>query len=189
MAIWEIDFNKKMVNVMVIKKYVAEHVLGNAARVPIPADLSSIPDKEKGFEKFLSKMGRDNLKFDPTELNTVLHTTDPILLENENIVMAFRSGRDIQVFTNLRIMKMDVQGRSGEKIKYTSVPYSSIRAFSAESAGGWDRDSELDLYTRNTWSSARSDWTFAKERQMPSCCKTFYRQFSWALRKTWQSTL
>ena len=163
-SVWQTDFHKKSVNVLAVKKYLAERVLRAAkgVAIAIPADLYDIGAKEQGFSKFLSKIGNDSQKIDPTELDAVLHSTNPILLDNENIVMAFKSGRDIHSFTNLRILKMDVQGLTGAKIEYTSIPYSSIRAFSAESAGGWDLDSELDIYTRNLWTMAKVSLDFRK---------------------------
>jgi len=69
-------------------------------------------------------------------------------------------GRDVNLFTNLRILSIDVQGLVGCKIEYTSIPYRSIHAWSVESAGIWDRDSELNLYTRNRWHIAKVDMDF-----------------------------
>jgi hypothetical protein len=162
MSFLELDFNKDMVDIMVLKKYLSERLLGNTPNIPIPASALQLSCKEKGFEKFLSKIGDDQRAIDPSELNRELHTTNPILLDGEDIVMAFKAGRDVTIFTNLRIMEMDVQGWSGEKINYTSIPYTSIRGFSAESAGGWDRDSEVDIYTRNRWTLKKFAMDFRK---------------------------
>jgi hypothetical protein len=74
--------------------------------------------------------------------------------------MAFKAGRDVSLFTNLRVIIIDVQGLVGCKIEYTSVPYRSISAYSVESAGIWDRDSELNLYTRNRWHVAKLEMDF-----------------------------
>lgn len=68
-----------------------------------------------------------------------------ILIENENITFAFVSMRDKLVFTNKRIISVNVKGVTGKKIDYTSIPYSNIQAFSIESAGALDLDSELDI--------------------------------------------
>ena len=57
-------------------------------------------------------------------------------------------------------MTIDVQGLVGCKIEYTSLPYRNIHAFSVESAGGWDRDSELNLYTRNRWDLCKMEMDF-----------------------------
>ena len=50
------------------------------------------------------------------------------------------------VFTNKRLILVDKQGMTGNKIEYHSVPYKSVIHFSIETAGNFDRDSELKLY-------------------------------------------
>ena len=51
---------------------------------------------------------------------------------------------------------------TGQKIAYDSIPYENIRAFSAESAGDWDRDSELKIYTKNRWNFGKVEFDFRK---------------------------
>ena len=74
--------------------------------------------------------------------------------------MAFKGGRDVSLFTNLRLLQLDVQGLVGCKIEYTSVPYRSMHAYSVQSAGMWDRDSELTINTRNRWHLAEINMDF-----------------------------
>jgi hypothetical protein len=50
------------------------------------------------------------------------------------------------VFTNKRIMVVNVQGITGKKKDCTSLPYSKIQAYSVETAGHLDLDSELELW-------------------------------------------
>jgi hypothetical protein len=50
------------------------------------------------------------------------------------------------VFTNKRIIAVNVQGITGKKQDYSSLPYSKVQAFSVETAGVIDLDSELELY-------------------------------------------
>ena len=54
--------------------------------------------------------------------------------------------RDGIVFTNKRIFAINVQGITGKKKDFTSLPYSKIQAFSVETAGFLDIDSELELW-------------------------------------------
>lgn len=70
----------------------------------------------------------------------------PILLEGEEIIGAYQGMRDGVVFTTKRIISINVQGITGKKKDITSLPYSKIQAFSVESAGMLDLDSELELY-------------------------------------------
>jgi hypothetical protein len=128
-----------------------------------PIDLVSLtsasPDPQ-GFERLFQWLGGDQRELDPTELDIEFHTHTKILLNDEKVLMAFKAGRDVSLFTNLRIIIIDVQGLVGCKILSTSIPYRSIHAYSVESAGIWDRDSELNLYTRNRWNLAKIDMDF-----------------------------
>lgn len=54
--------------------------------------------------------------------------------------------RDYVVFTDKRIISVNVQGVTGKKKDFTSLPYSKIQVFSVETAGIFDMDSELEMY-------------------------------------------
>ncbi len=69
-----------------------------------------------------------------------------LLIDGEQIMSSFRTVRDMVIFTNKRIIAVNVQGISGKKRDYTSLPYSKIQAFSVESAGTFDLDAELELW-------------------------------------------
>jgi PH (Pleckstrin Homology) domain-containing protein len=44
------------------------------------------------------------------------------------------------------LIAVNVQGMTGKKRDFTSLPYSKIQAFSIETAGTFDLDAELDLW-------------------------------------------
>jgi len=69
-----------------------------------------------------------------------------LLPENEEIEIGFQLGRDTFMFTDKRLVLVDVQGLTGRKIEYLSVPYSKITKFSIETAGRFDLDAELKLW-------------------------------------------
>ena len=69
-----------------------------------------------------------------------------LLLPDERIEAAYQSIRDGLVFTDRRIIAINVQGVTGKKKDFTSLPYSKIQVFSVETAGTLDLDSELELY-------------------------------------------
>lgn len=71
---------------------------------------------------------------------------DRILIEGEQVVKAFKLFRDYVVFTDWRMIIVDVQGLSGKKKSYETLPYSSISRFTVETAGTMDRDSEIDVF-------------------------------------------
>ena len=70
----------------------------------------------------------------------------PIMVENEVIISAYKSIRDSIVFTNKRIIAINVQGITGTKKDFTSLPFKKITAYSVETAGMIDMDSELELW-------------------------------------------
>lgn len=69
-----------------------------------------------------------------------------LLIEEEEIFSSFKSVRDMVMFTNRRIIAVNVKGLLGKKKDFTSLPYSKVQAFSLESAGIFDLDAELELW-------------------------------------------
>lgn len=86
------------------------------------------------------------VKLRPVNDNAFEKMVAPILVNGEEIVRCFQSIRDGVVFTNKRIIAINVQGLTGKKRDFTSLPYNKIQAFSVETAGVFDLDSELDLW-------------------------------------------
>lgn len=69
-----------------------------------------------------------------------------LIVEGEEVVDAFKSFRDGIVFTTRRIIVINVQGVTGKKTDFTSIPYSKISVYSVETAGVFDLDAELDIF-------------------------------------------
>ena len=86
------------------------------------------------------------VKLRPVNDNAFEKMVAPILLDGEEIIRSFQSIRDGVVFTNLRIITINIQGITGKKRDFTSLPYNKIQAFSVETAGAFDLDSELELW-------------------------------------------
>ena len=70
----------------------------------------------------------------------------PLFVAGEEFIGEYQAVRDFIVFTNKRIISVNVQGITGKKKDFTSLPYSKIQAFSVETSGTFDLDSELELY-------------------------------------------
>ena len=85
-------------------------------------------------------------KLDPMPVDQILEPIHKFLIDQETVLSAFKTVRDQLIFTNKRIIAANVQGLSGKKIDYTSIPYSKIQTYSVETAGTLDRDCELDIY-------------------------------------------
>lgn len=66
-----------------------------------------------------------------------------MLVTGENIIQCFQTVRDQVVFTDKRVIVVNVQGITGKKTSYFSYPYSKVLYFGIETAGVLDIDSEL----------------------------------------------
>ena len=86
------------------------------------------------------------MKLKPVNDNDFAGMITPMFIPGEQIIQSFRGIRDGVVFTNKRIFAINVQGITGKKKDFTSLPYSKIQAYSVETAGGLDLDSELELW-------------------------------------------
>lgn len=69
-----------------------------------------------------------------------------LLIDGEEIELGFQLFRDTFMFTNKRLILVDVQGLTGNKVEYLSFPYKAISRFSLETAGTFDLDAELKIW-------------------------------------------
>lgn len=86
------------------------------------------------------------LKLKPVDSKAYDDMITPMFVPGEEILSSFQTIRDGVVFTNKRIFVINVQGITGKKKDFTSLPYSKIQAYSVETAGTFDLDSELELW-------------------------------------------
>ena len=70
----------------------------------------------------------------------------PLFVPGEQFIGEYQAMRDFIIFTDRRIISVNVQGVTGKKKDCTTLPYSKIQLFSIETAGVLDLDSELELY-------------------------------------------
>ena len=72
-----------------------------------------------------------------------------MLVNGETAVAAYKTIRDVAVFTSKRLIVKDAQGLTGKKIEIYSLPYSSIVMWSTENAGKLlDLSAEVELWTK-----------------------------------------
>ena len=90
-----------------------------------------------------------NLK--PINIDAVRNEVTGLLVPNEKILYAFQSVRDQIVFTDKRIISIDVQGITGKKKSFATMPYSKVQYFSIQTPGFMELfpDSELFLMFNN----------------------------------------
>ena len=85
-----------------------------------------------------------NLK--PIDLSAVRGEVNGLLIPGEQILAAFKTIRDQLIFTNLRIISIDIQGITGMKKSYTSLPYSRIQYYAVQTPGFMELVSDAELY-------------------------------------------
>ncbi len=71
-----------------------------------------------------------------------------ILIDGEEVEVAYKTIRDVAVVTNKRIIVADKQGITGKKVEVYTIPFKSINMYSSENAGTIDFNSEIQLWTR-----------------------------------------
>lgn len=86
------------------------------------------------------------VKLGPIDPNSLARELEPLLIQGEEVLLAFKGMRDSVVFTSKRLISINVQGLTGKKRDYTSLPLNRVQAWSVETAGTFDLDSELDLW-------------------------------------------
>lgn len=67
------------------------------------------------------------------------------LTDNEEIISCYKAVRDYLVFTNKRMILVDVQGITGMKKEFEFIPYKNIQTFKVKTAGLVDIDMDVEL--------------------------------------------
>lgn len=93
----------------------------------------------------------------------------PILIDGETILSSYKGIRDGVVFTNKRIIAVNVQGLTGKKKDFTSMPYSKIQVYSVETSGVFDLDSELELWFSGV---GKVKFEFTSNSNVSEICKS-----------------
>ena len=68
-----------------------------------------------------------------------------LLIGGEVIVSAFQTVRDQLVFTNNRIIAIDVQVVTGKRKSFTTLPYSKVQFFTIQTPGFMELFSDTEL--------------------------------------------
>ena len=111
------------------------------------------PSPQGAVANLLNYIGQDFTELDPVEIETMLSMggESPILIDDEKVLMAFKCGRDMTIFTSKAILSIDRKGFTGKKTEFQNIPYDTILNFATESNGSFDRDSELKLTFATPW--------------------------------------
>lgn len=71
-----------------------------------------------------------------------------VLAPGEQAVAAYKTFRDMAIFTTKRLIVRDAQGITGKKVEIYSLPWKSVDMWSSENAGHLDFNSEMEFWTR-----------------------------------------
>ena len=103
-----------------------------------------------------------------TDNNAFGKIIDEFLIDGETVIGTYKSLRDGVVFTNKRIIAINVQGVTGKKQDYTSIPYGKISTFSLETAGFFDLEAELEIYLSGV---GKMTFNFTGNTDVKEICK------------------
>lgn len=81
-----------------------------------------------------------------TDIEDVKKDYGKLLGRNEDVLQAYQWVRDLLIFTDFWLILVDIQGATGKKVDYHSIPYKSIRHFAVESTGHFDLEAELKIW-------------------------------------------
>lgn len=89
-----------------------------------------------------------NLK--PISNDEVRGEVDGLLIADEKVEFAFKTIRDQLVFTNKRIISIDVQGITGKRKSFATMPYSKIQYFLIQTPGFMELFPDSELFVMFT---------------------------------------
>lgn len=85
-----------------------------------------------------------NLK--PINKDSVKAEVQGLLISGEEVIYAFQTIRDQLVFTNKRIISIDVQGLTGKRKSFSTMPYSKVQYFAIQTPGFAEIFPDSELY-------------------------------------------
>ena len=91
-----------------------------------------------------------------------------LIIPGESVIGAFQGIRDGVVFTTKRVIAINVQGMTGKKKDYSSLPYNRIQAYAIETSGVFDLDSELELWFSGL---GKIRFEFTSGSDIPAICR------------------
>jgi hypothetical protein len=150
MAHVDMDFRTGKADIGQINRFLSALIIGLPSDKKVdfgPTDYKS--GNQEANPISVGKMGiLDNShEIDADMIDKKLRSDPELLLDEEKVLRAFQSGRDVDVYTTRRMIRIDTKGLTGKRVSYKSIPFKEVRGFEFETAGHMDRDAEIYLYT------------------------------------------
>jgi len=144
-----LDMKKGRADIVAMQKFICEQVIGKADGTSVVPRTVVPPQPQGSMNTFLNWIGDDHHQISQEDITNKLRSDPEILLSDEPVDLAFKCGRDMPLFTTKRLLHVDVQGLSGKKVSYTSVPYRYIPSFAVVGAAThpFDLDAKVKIYS------------------------------------------
>ncbi len=79
-------------------------------------------------------------------LENIAEEFAPLLAPGEQLQRAFGLIRDLIVFTDRRVILVNKEGVTAQKVEYRSIPYRAIVMYALETAGPFELEAELRIW-------------------------------------------
>lgn len=149
MAKVEMDFRTGKADIQQINRFLSALIIGKPTDKKVDFYRKNYTSGTRESTPITFKsMGilNNSWEVDVQQYDSKLRSDPAILLDEEKSLRAFQSGRDVTVYTDRRIVIIDVQGITGKRTKYKSIPYKYMLGFEFETAG------EIKYSSFNTFS-------------------------------------
>lgn len=133
-----------------------------SAKPPIDPAVFAPPESKSKGKGFIGKILSVGSALDPAELQK---THGHLFVPGETVLIGFQHGRDTDMFTNVRLISVDVQGLSGKSVKVQSFSYQMISSWNVTTAGMADHDAEIEINMKG--------WTGSKKFNVKASTNVF----------------
>jgi hypothetical protein len=150
MAKVEMDFRTGKADISQINKFLSALIIGLPSDSKVDfgkKDYNSGNQEANPIGSGSGGLLENSHEIDASTIEAKLRSDPALLLDEEKVLRAFQSGRDIDVYTNRRMIIIDTKGLAGKRVNYKSIPFKHMHGFEFETAGHLDRDAEIYTYT------------------------------------------
>lgn len=132
-----------------ITAYVAEQIIGSQdgrAVLPPGATIATV----EPLAAFLDFLGDNAIAINPSEVEQKLKSSPVILQSDETIEQAYRTGRDLCLFTTKRFLSINKEGITGKRVEFLSIPLHYCHAFAVQTVGLFLSEPRVEIYAGHT---------------------------------------
>ena len=146
----EMDFRTGKADIAQINRFLSALIIGLPSDSMVDFGAHNVASGQREANPIKASSGGildNSFEIGAAEIEKKLRNDPLLLLDEEKVLRAFQSGRDVDVYTNRRLITIDTKGMAGKRVSYKSIPYREVWAYEFETAGHLDRDAEIYLHT------------------------------------------